>query len=307
MKAIGITGGTGFIGHHLARQLQRTGNQVYIFTRKPEKKKKSRNLRYAYWNPKENKIDLNALREIHTMVHLAGAGIADKRWTARRKKEIVESRVKGTDFLVSQLRAYAPACTTLIAASAIGYYGPDRSSSPFIEESPPYNDFLAKTCVQWEKASLAASDFLRTVIFRFGHVLGKDGGAFPKLAAPTSFGLVPIIGTGRQVMSWIHIDDHIRMLHAAITSERYSGVYNAVAPNPVSYTDLMKAIARAKGGLKMTAHIPTFVLKLLLGEVSDELCKSTNASAQKIIGQGFRFQYPTIDAAVAQLLSRDQA
>ncbi|MCD6063658.1 MAG: hypothetical protein K0R82_1569 [Flavipsychrobacter sp.] len=302
-RTIGITGGTGFIGRHLAAELVKHDFQVVIFTRSPEKRKRKPKFTYAYWNPAANKIDVGALKQVDTMVHLAGAGIADKRWTKKRKKEIVDSRVKATDFLVSQLRQYAPECRTLIAASAMGYYGADKHKRPFTESDPPNSDFLAQTCVKWEKASMSANDFLRTVIFRFGHVLGKDGGAFPKFLQPIKFGLVPIIGSGRQVLSWIHIDDHIHMLYSAITDEQYKGVYNAASPHAVTYKKLMKTIAQKKGGLKFTAHIPTALLKLSLGEVSKELYKSTTVSAQKLLDTGFQFQYPAIEQAVGNLLT----
>src|SRR5687767_2404397 len=150
-RTIGITGGTGFIGRHLAAELLKNDYQIIIFTRHPEKRKKKPKVTHAYWNPAANKIDIGALKQVTATVHLAGAGIADKRWTQKRKKEIVDSRVKATDFLVSQLRQYAPDCRTFVAASAMGYYGADKHSRPFVETDPPNSDFLAQTCVKWEK------------------------------------------------------------------------------------------------------------------------------------------------------------
>ena len=302
MKVIGITGGTGFIGKNLLRLLQSNGNEVIIFTRHPERKKPGPHIRYAHWDPRHNKIDLSALKQLDAVVHLAGAGIADKRWTKKRKKEIADSRIKATNFLVSQLRNYAPRCKALIAASAIGYYGPDKKGHIFSETDTPHNDFLAKVCIGWEKASMSANDFLRVVILRNGIVLGNNGGAFPKFVKPTSFCVLPILGSGRQVVSWIHIADHIRLVETALQDETFNGIYNAVSPNPVSYKNLMLAIAHKRKGFRIRFRVPALLLKTALGEVSKEVTKSITASCDKLQHKGFSFQYPTITKAVEDLM-----
>src|ERR1043165_7731619 len=193
-KTIGITGGTGFIGHHLATLLTQSGNSVIIFTRSPKPAKGP--IRFATWHPGREQIDTDALRSIDAMINLAGAGIADKRWTAARKEEIRRSRVEATYFLHRAIRANAPSCTAFVAPSAIGYYGPDRTShKPFTEADPPYDDFLAQVCRQWEEATFSATEQYRTVTaLRTGIVLGRDGGAYPQLAAPMRFGIMPVLG-----------------------------------------------------------------------------------------------------------------
>jgi uncharacterized protein (TIGR01777 family) len=300
MNTIGITGGSGFIGKHLTALLKKDGHEIIIFTRSPEKKTNSKQVKYAYWCPEENKCDLTALKDIDAVVHLAGEGIADKRWTNKRKREIAESRILGTQFLVSQLRSYAPKCKTLVSASAIGYYGPDRGNHTFTETDDAYNDFLSKTCVEWEAEAQKADYFLRTVILRFGIVLGKEAGAYHELRRPMNFGIVPILGKGTQVTSWIHADDLGRLLAHAALSDELSGIYNAVAPHPVSHQELMNTIAKHKRA-KIRFHVPSILLKILLGEMSQEVLKSCTVSSDKLQHTTFQFQYPKIEDAVREI------
>lgn len=298
MKTIGITGGTGFVGRHLTNLLRAEGHEVIVLTRNPEKHRTEKGLAYAHWDPASRSCDAGKLRSINVIVHLAGAGIADKRWTEKRKKEIVDSRVNGTSFLVSVMEEHMPNCTALISASAIGYYGADNEVGPFTEDAPPTNDFLGQTCVKWEQETSKAERFARTVILRFGIVLGKDGGAYPELAKPMRYGIMPILGSGKQVVSWVHVHDLATIIYTAITNEGMKGVYNATAPRPVTHKTLMKAIAGNLGGIKIPIPVPTFALKLALGEMSIELLKSCTVSPQKLLSTGFTFQYPDINSAI---------
>lgn len=303
-KTIGITGGTGFVGRHISRLLTEQGHKVIIFSRHPKPAKGA--VQYAVWHPDASQIDKDALQEINVMINLAGAGVADKRWTAKRKEEIRKSRVEATYFLLEALKTYAPNCVAFVAASATGYYGPDRNgSTPFKETDPPYNDFLASVCIEWEAASFSALDKFRTTVLRTGIVLGKDGGAWPELTSPMRFGIVPILGSGRQTVSWIHVEDLARMYIEAALTEAYSGVYNAVASRPVTHRVLMQTIARAKGGLKIPAPVPPFVLQLIMGDASVEVLKSCTVSSEKVEGEGFVFRYPTIEGAVASVIAEE--
>lgn len=301
-QTIGITGGTGFVGRHLTPRLLAAGHKIVIFSR--GKKPDDGDVRYAHWHPGNQEIDTAALHDIDAMVHLAGAGVADKHWTTARKGEIIASRVDATDFLVAQLQTYAPACKTFIAASATGYYGPDRSGHVFTEQDPPFDDFLARVCVAWEEASMQAAAAYRTVIFRFGIVLGKDGGAYPQLAEPMRFGIMPILGSGRQMVSWIHIEDIAGMIQSALAEDAYQGIYNAVAPAPVPHHMLMKTIAKAKGGIKIPAPVPPFVLRMMMGEASVEVLKSCTVSSKRVGAAGFRFRYPEVSEAVKAINDR---
>lgn len=303
MQAIGITGGTGFIGHHLSDLLLSKGYKVIVFTRDMHKVTRRESVKYTYWNPDEGKFDLSYFDDIVGVINLAGAGLADKRWTEKRKQDIIRSRVHSTEFLIERLREHAPNCKTLISASAINYYGADRTGYvPFHEEVPAASDFLGTVCKLWEQAAHKADDFLRTVIFRFGIVLGKDDGAFPRLADPQSMGLVPIIGSGRQVMSWIHISDLCNMLVWAVMHETINGTFNAVAPHPVSQKRLMTTIAQEKGGIKIPFHVPNRLLSWILGEMPIAVMKSVLVSADKVQQAGFVFKYPTIEETVKNIL-----
>jgi uncharacterized protein (TIGR01777 family) len=301
-KTIGITGGTGFVGRHITRILTGQGHKVIIFSRNPKPAKGG--VQYAVWHPDGGQIDKEALQRIDAMINLAGAGVADKRWTAKRKEEIRKSRVEATYFLLQALKEHAPKCTAFAAASATGYYGPDREGlSPFTEAAPPYHDFLASVCADWEAASLSAADKYRTTVLRTGIVLGKDGGAWPELTGPMRFGIMPILGSGRQVVSWIHVEDLAGIYIEAVLNEAYNGVYNAVASHPVTHRVLMQTIAKAKGGLKIPAPVPPFVLQLIMGDASVEVLKSCTVSNEKVGAQGFAFQYPTIEGAVASIVA----
>ncbi|MBL7718445.1 MAG: TIGR01777 family oxidoreductase [Flavipsychrobacter sp.] len=306
MAVIGITGGTGFVGRHLCALLKDSGHDVVIFTRTPMKQHDVPHVHYAFWDPYAGKFDLVYLKTLDAVVHLAGAGIADKRWTKKRKEEIVHSRVHTTRFLVQQLREYGERCQTLISSSAIGYYGPDREGHSFFRETDaPYHDFLADTCQQWEAEVRQADDFLRTVIFRQGIVLGREDGMFPQLLRPASMGVLPIFGNGRQVISWIHVLDLCRMMLHAVERATIQGVYNAVTPHPVSQAQLMKTIAKLKGGIKVPAPIPAAVLKLMLGELSTELLKSCTVSADKTVLAGMAPEYDTVEKAARQIMKPD--
>ena len=299
METIGIIGGTGFIGTHLTAHLIAQGYDVVVFTRSENKVSTDKRLTYAYYNTEKGICDMNALRRIDGAVHLAGEGIADKKWTQQRKKEIINSRIKGTDFIVKQLRAHGRYCKTFISASSIAYYGPDAPDKPiFTEDAHPCTDFLGEMCQQWEDQSFKAISFMRTTILRIGTVLGKDGGVLPQYGQHMDFGIMPVLGYGNQVISWIEISDLCRLILFAIQNEAISGIYNAVSPHPVMHKQLMKIIAGTKGGVKIPSPAPAFLLKILLGELSFEVLKSCTVSAQKIMDAGFVFNYPDIENAI---------
>jgi uncharacterized protein (TIGR01777 family) len=305
MKTIGITGGTGFTGRHIAKLLISKGYEVLIFTRNPAKSKPEPHISYALWNPKTNEADYIALQLLDGIIHLAGEGVADKRWTAQRKKAILESRTIGTTFLVKLLQEHAPKCKVFIGASAIGYYGPDRDTAPFTEDCKPYDDFLGTTCVQWETASELIQSIMRRVIIRNGIILGNDGGAFPEFEKPTRFGIFPKLGGGKQILSWIHIDDLAALYVYALEHEYMTGTYNAVAPSPVSQKLLIYTIAHIKNKLPLGIPVPVWILKLMLGEMSIEVLKSTTVSSAKTEASGFVFSYSTIAKAIKQLLNKE--
>ena len=300
METIGIIGGSGFIGSSLTTLLLEQGYDVIIFTRAENKQSTDKRITYAHYNYEKGLCDVNALRRIDAVVHLAGENISDKKWTQQRKKEIINSRIRGTDFIIKQLRAYAKFCKSFVSASSIAYYGPDSPEHPvpFTEDAGGYTDFLGDMCQQWEAQSFKAISFMRTTILRIGTVLGKDGGALPQYSQHMDFGIMPVLGYGNQVISWIDVSDLARLIAYAIQTEDIAGIYNAVSPQPVMHKQLMKVIAKTKGGVKIPSPAPAFLLKILLGELSVEVLKSCHASSQKITYTGFTFNYSDIEESI---------
>lgn len=304
MQTIGITGGTGFTGKHITKALIDKGYRVVIFTRNPTKYTSGTNLSYALWNTKTGEADAAVFQTLHGIIHLAGEGVADKRWTPVRKQEILESRTQGTAFLSRLVAQHAPNCKVLVSASAIGYYGPDTGGKPFTENDPPHDDFLGRTCVQWEDASMPITTQMRRVILRTGIVLGNEAGAYREFEKPSRFGILPLLGGGKQTISWIHIDDLAALYIYALENEHMHGAYNAVAPVPVAQKLLMYTIAYEKGLPPLGIPVPAFVLKLILGEMSIEVLKSATVSSARTEASGFIYQYPTIAKAVRNLLGK---
>lgn len=313
MKTVLITGGTGLIGKALTAALLERGYEIIILTRKlPEDKSRIPNpdlrITYALWNISDKKIDKEAITKADYTIHLAGASVAEKRWTAKRKKEIVDSRVESGKLIVESLKAIPNKVKAVISISGIGWYGEDPAipnEHPFREDAPSDNSFLGKTCRQWEGALEPLSfSGKRLVKLRTGIVLSRDGGAFTEFIKPLKFGLATILGRGNQVISWIHIDDLVRLFVYAIETESLEGVYNAVAPEPVSNKEfILKLAKKIKGRFFIPIHVPSFVLKTVLGEVSTEVLKSATVNSSKIQEAGFIFQYPQIDKAFQQLLA----
>jgi uncharacterized protein (TIGR01777 family) len=302
METVLITGGTGMIGTELTQALLDRGYHVTILTRDGHNKKHSRpGLGYARWDPANQQIDNAAITTADHIIHLAGAGVADKRWTAKRKKEIVDSRVKTGELLVKAMKENPNKVKTVVSASAIGWYGADKSPvRPFVETDPPSPDFLGQTCQQWED-SLAPVTAIgkRLVHLRTGIVLSRKGGALAEFRKPLRFGIATILGNGKQVISWIHIDDLVALYIAAIGNGQISGPYNAVAPTPGTNKELVLKLARAKNGkLFVPVRVPSFALQMVLGEMSIEVLKSATVSSEKVEKTGFAYRYPTLDMSL---------
>lgn len=302
-----ITGGTGLIGTALTKLLLNKNYKVIILSRSA-KESTINNLSYATWDVNKQTIEPGAIQQADYIVHLAGAGVADKRWTDKRKKEIIDSRTQSSALLVNALKENTNKVKAVVSASGIGWYGGDTiipNPKPFTEIDLPETDFLGDTCKQWE-ASIEPVSALgkRLVKLRTGLVLSNEGGALPEFKKTIKFAIASILGSGKQIISWIHIHDMCRLFLYAIENEKLSGAYNAVSPSPVSNKNLTFALAKkAKGKLFIPVHVPAFVLKIVLGEMSVEVLKSATVSAQKIKDAGFQFTYPTIEAALNELVS----
>jgi len=301
MDTILITGGTGMIGRALAKVLIEKNYRVIILTRDPSSHEAIAGLSYAAWDIGAQTIDKDAIATADHIIHLAGAGVADKRWSKKRKKEIVDSRLKSGELLVKALKEYPNKVRTVVSASAIGWYGPDPiipNPRPFSEEDPASDDFLGSACKTWED-SLAPTEKMgkRLVRLRTGIVLSREGGALEEFRKPLKFGIATILGKGNQMISWINIDDLVRFYITAIEDEKLNGVYNAVAPQPVSNKNLVLQLAKAmRGKFYIPIYVPAFVLKMVLGEMSIEVLKSATVSCSKAHLAGFVFLYPSIES-----------
>jgi uncharacterized protein (TIGR01777 family) len=300
-----ITGGTGLIGSAITTSLLEKNYEVIVLTRNPEKYQPASNISYAKWEIEKKFIDEAALAKADYIIHLAGANVGDKRWTAKRKKEIVDSRVQSGELLVKVLSESQNKIRTVVSASAIGWYGPDKFSKngKFTETDPAYSDFLGQTCVQWEKSIEPVARLnKRLVKLRTGIVLSNKGGAYPEFKKPLQFGVAAILSSGKQVISWIHIDDLVRAYIHALENEKVSGVYNAVAPQPTTNKQLTLEIARAaKKAFYIPIHVPAFALKIVLGEMSIEVLKSATVSSKKLQDERFTFLFPSVESAIREL------
>lgn len=310
MPSVLITGGTGLVGTAVKALLEQKGYEVVLLTRSKIPLKGQ-----AHWDINAGTIDSTAIAAADYIIHLAGAGVADKRWSASRKQEILDSRTKSSALLVKALQETPNKVKAVISASAIGWYGPDNNDTHnnegaaqgFVETDPSYPDFLGNTCAAWE-ASIAPVTAntnglqKRLVCLRTGIVLSKHGGALKEFLKPLAVRMAAVLGNGKQMISWIDVRDLAKMFVYALENESISGSYNAVAPAPVSNKTLTQTLAKVLyGSFYITTYVPSFVLKIMLGEMSIEVLKSTTVSAQKIQDGGFVFDYPEISKSLSTL------
>jgi uncharacterized protein (TIGR01777 family) len=296
-SSILLTGGTGLIGKTLTAQLLSKGYQVSHLSRKPGNDPL---IKTFLWDVNKGEIDEHCIDGVDLIVHLAGAGIADKRWTDERKKEIIDSRTKSIGLVYQLLRTKKHKVDTIVSASAIGYYS-DRGDELLTEDSTPNNDFMGKCCVEWEAAVDEGKKLnLRIVKFRTGVVL-NNGGALRQMALPVKLCVGSPLGSGKQWIPWIHWQDVVNMYMLAIENGNFTGVYNMVSPNPVTNKQLIQAIAKQLHKPLWAPKVPAFLLKLLLGEMSTIVLGSTKVSAQKIEDAGFSFKYPDIISALKEI------
>lgn len=309
MPTVLITGGTGLIGKNLTSHLISKGYDVIILTRKFPANKKIPGITYALWNIKDQQIDEDAIAKADYIIHLAGAGVMDKRWTAHYKKEIAESRIQSSQLIIKSLQQIANNVKAVVSASAIGWYGEDPHQSKtawngFKETDAADNSFLGTICKQWEEGIEPVQIIgKRLVKLRLGIVLSNDGGAFAEFKKPLKYGIAAILGNGSQTLSWIHVDDVCRLFIYAMESKNLSGSFNAAAPEHVTNKHLMiKTADIMRKSFYIPVYVPGIFLKLFLGKKSVEILKSATVSNEKIKQAGFTFLYPSIDAALDELL-----
>jgi len=301
MKTILITGGTGLLGSHLIPILKEAGFRIHVLSRS------SKSILHCdavfTWNVGRGEIDERAFEGVTHIVHLAGEGIADGRWTESRMKSIISSRVKSAELILSILKKRNQRIEVLVSGSAVGWYGAKTDNLLHTEDESPETDFMGETCRLWEESADAFDKVSsRIVKVRTGIVLAKESGAFPKLIQPFRVHLGAALGSGKQQMPWIHIDDIVQVFYQAITNESWSGAINASATELCSNLEFSKTLAKILGRKLLPIHVPSVVLKMILGDMSAVVLEGSRVSNSKLKSLGFQFKFGNLDDAIKNLL-----
>ncbi|MEP4531808.1 MAG: TIGR01777 family oxidoreductase [Cyclobacteriaceae bacterium] len=294
-----ITGGSGLVGNHLSNLLTEAGHQVVHLSRNV-----SGNEPYPTfkWDIHKGEIDETAFDQVTHIVHLAGAGVADKKWTDERKKVILDSRIKSTELLFTYASKLDLNLKSYISASAIGLY-PYNDEVWAYEHTDPGEGFLPDVVKEWEKAADLFQGVASVAKVRIGVVLSPEGGAMAEIARPIKMFAGAPLGSGQQVMSWIHIHD-LAGIFKFIIEEEIQGVFNATSPNPATNAQLTRCIARALQKPLILPKVPAFVMKMMLGQMAEIVLKGSKVSSAKIQTAGFNFKFPELDEAVKDLLGK---
>ncbi len=292
-----ISGGSGHIGRALAARLNATENEVRILARK---RRGIPGVKEYVWAPEKGRVEIEAFLEVDFVVNLAGAGIADKKWSPEYRKELVESRIKATAMVVAQMQALCPNAY-LLSASAVGYYGP-CGENWVTESQKPAHTFMAKLCHDWEQETRSYTEAGGDVgILRIGVVLDAKSGALPKLANPCRWGVGAALGSGKQFIPWIHQHDLVSMMIFAC-EHRLKGVFNATAPTPVSNREMTSAICKVLNRPYFLPNVPAFLLRMALGDMSAVVLEGQRCESKKIVGAGFKFRFSLLHEALKDLL-----
>ncbi len=301
MQAL-VTGATGFVGRRLLAKLQ----QPVVLSRnaaKAEQALKPLEVKAFCWDPQTGPPPAAAFAGIDAVVHLAGDPVAEGRWTAAKKARIKDSRVIGTRNLVAGMRSLATKPRVLVSASAVGIYG-SRGDEALDETSAPAGDFLADVCAGWEREAAAARELgIRVVPIRIGIVLGKGGGALGKMLTPFRLGLGSPLGSGRQYMPWVHLDDLVELMLFSAREENVTGPLNGVAPSPVTNREFTKTLGRALGRPTFMPPVPRFALRTMLGEFADVLLASQRVYPRAAESAGFTFKFRELEPALRDILA----
>jgi uncharacterized protein len=295
-----ISGGRGLVGKYLTSALLSKGYKVSHLSRMAHESGK---VRVSIWDPDKSMIDPQIFEGVDIIIHLAGANLGEKRWTKKRKKEIVTSRVDSSRLLYNVINDNNIPIKAYISASATGYYGSVTTDKIFKEEDTPASDFLGTTCKMWEEsADLFGNSGIRTVKIRTAVVLEKSDSALSKLMKPARFGFLVNIGNGCQYMPWIHITDLCNIYLKAIADTEMNGAYNAVSPQHVTGREFIQTLATVMKKHVFPVQVPAFVLKLALGEMSDLIIKGSRVSSDKIINSGYSFIFSNLQDALSDVI-----
>lgn len=298
MAQVLISGGSGLVGKVLCEKLRVKGYKVAILSRSNKNEFKT-----YLWDPQNNQIDPAAISSSDYIIHLAGANIAEKKWSKSRKKFILDSRVKSANLIFNEVKKQNKEIKAFISSSAVGYYGAITSDKVFTEEDHPANDFLGETCAKWENSAKQFETLaIRTIILRTGVVLSKEEGALSKMSAPVKLGLASALGNGKQYLAWIHIDDLCEIYIKAIEDKDMNGIFNAIAPSSQTNKSFTQALAKTLNKPYWLPNTPSFLLKLILGEMSVIVLEGSRASSYKILKKGYTFKFSELEDALKDLL-----
>ncbi|MCH1612894.1 MAG: TIGR01777 family oxidoreductase [Flavobacteriales bacterium] len=295
-----ITGGSGLLGSALTKKLLINNIEVVHLTRSKSSKNDVKNY---LWNWEKNEIDENCFIGVTHIVHLAGAGIAEKAWTQKRKELIVKSRVLTTRLMHSKINELNLPISAFIAASAVGIYGAQTSEKVFKEEDEPFEDFLGNCCMQWENSVKKFETMSRVVKLRLGVILDKNHGALPRITNMVKNGIGSPLGNGQQYMPWIHIDDAVSIFFNSIVNEKIFGTFNAVSSDYITNSELTKKIGEVFNKKIWLPNVPSFVLKFLYGEMSDTILKGVKVSNEKLKAIDLKLKYEKIEEALSEIYS----
>lgn len=299
MATILITGGSGLIGRRLSHALQAQGHEVRWLSRRAGE---NSGIRSFAWNVAAGTLDHRALEGVDRIVHLAGAGIADKRWTQARVAELIASRADSIRLLLRMTKELGQPPQCIVSASGVGYYGAVTRDMPFTEDDAPGTDTIARITVAWERAVDEWQSQCRVVKLRTPIVLAAEGGALPRLAAPARWGLAAALGSGRQWMPWVHIDDLVSAYLRALDDPAFSGAYNVVAGNATN-RDFMQVVARSLQRPFFLPPVPAFVLRAALGEMAGLLLEGSPVESRRLPAQAAPMR-KELGAVLRELLAR---
>ena len=295
-----VTGATGLVGRQLCKELLKRGYSVHALSRS---NRKMEGCTCFLWDIEAQKIDPKAFKGVSAIIHLAGAGVGDRRWTKRYKQQIYDSRIESTRLLMNTLRTIDHTVDSFISASAVGYYD-DHGSEWITEEAPMAEEFIARLCRDWESEGQGAETLgIRYVALRIGLVLSRKAGFLPKTTMSLPLRMLNYFGNGQHYYAWIHEKDVVDMFCHALTNSSVRGVYNAVAPNPVPQKKMLAELKKVLSKALIMLPVPTFALRIVLGEMARVVVFSQRVSARKILDTGFTFSFDKVEEAFSDLYS----
>ncbi|MFN8230391.1 MAG: TIGR01777 family oxidoreductase [Bacteroidia bacterium] len=299
MKKILIAGGTGFVGKQLIPFLVEKGYSIHVLTRKSSANTLE-NIRFFQWDIEKQYIDKKAFEGVEILINLTGANIGEKRWTNDRKKELIDSRIKSIDLLYQYISKNKFDINTFISSSAVGFYGAITTDKLFVETSKNGNDFLASVCRKWEASALKFTNLgIRTVVLRKGVVLVKNGGMVQKLTPLAKRGITVSLGSGKQYLPWIDIRDLVRLYEFILSNSTVSGIFNAIAIEQITMNDFSKRLLHSFGKKSFLPNVPSFIIRLLFGEMSVMLLEGSKVSNEKLKTTGFIFEFDTLEKSLS--------